>query len=81
MVKNLSYEHVKNDDKLRKECVKGFCTELANIYSENTVTMSTSILASLILTFREGVSEEALKFWYPKIHEWIGKKGGHFGTR
>lgn len=42
--------------------------------------MSSSIIASLILGFRKGISEDSLKYWYSFIHKWIEKKGGLTST-
>lgn len=42
--------------------------------------MASSILASLILGFRKGISEESLMLWYGAVHRWIEAKGGICNT-
>lgn len=37
-------------------------------------------MASLVLGFRKGISEDSLKFWYPFVHKWIERKGGQVAT-
>ena len=42
--------------------------------------MATSILASLLLGFRKGISEDSLTLWYPQVYKWIERKGGILNT-
>ena len=69
-------EELKSNEKAKKQLMKVFCHEMQDVFADNTVVMSSSILASLILGFRKGISEDSLKFWYPFVHKWIEKKGG-----